>query len=112
MAYEQNRLIINGLLRAVSHERPMDLDMLRGHGISPAQLRSPRLNFLLSDATEIPGCALSPVIDDVKATARCGSDDAVSLGVVRTLSVLGFANEIDWIAIYVTEDRTGRTGNA
>lgn len=36
MADREGRLLINGLLRAVSHEQPLDLAALRGHGISPA----------------------------------------------------------------------------
>lgn len=36
MADREGRLLINSLLRAVSHEQPLDLAALRGHGISPA----------------------------------------------------------------------------
>jgi len=36
MAYVENTFLINGLLRAVSHEQPLDLAALAEHSISPA----------------------------------------------------------------------------
>ncbi|MFA7324597.1 MAG: AbiEi antitoxin N-terminal domain-containing protein, partial [Candidatus Nanopelagicales bacterium] len=36
MANKERTFLINGLLRAVSHEQPLDLAMLREHGISSA----------------------------------------------------------------------------